>query len=344
MMVTSRRSVLVGGSVALAHMAASPLMAQGEVDVAALAALRPGMPAAALQAAYGASWRPPAAHQQGMVDVIENSHHFRARLDVNGVIGEVAYRRQFDPARTIERLHMGMTLEAARLARPGLVLSVLHGGPPTQYGTETLAEGSRLYVEFRFGRLQAIAIVRPGTVYDPKRPVPYPVAEGPPGHPFRDPNFKLVVLSALLTAKAMDIGTPEDLAAHVTGRPFEANRDGYDLLRPAYEYLIRYPLTQAQLDQVTDLTIDGGNAIYRYAYYFWGGHPGYFDVTSIAGIEACANIERFDVIAMANRLDLAPLLGLSRLKLASIDQDDGPFAAGNAAVKAQLRARGVRVG
>ncbi|MFI4994309.1 MAG: hypothetical protein ACHQAQ_00810 [Hyphomicrobiales bacterium] len=58
-------------------------MAKGAdgVDIDALAAIRPGANRVVLEAAFGRLWRPPAPHAQGWVDVIENSHHFKARLD-----------------------------------------------------------------------------------------------------------------------------------------------------------------------------------------------------------------------------------------------------------------------
>src|SRR3712207_6169823 len=68
------------------------------VDLKALAKVRPGMPASALQAAFGARWRTLEPHKGGEVDRLETSHHFKARVDVNGKVGEVVFSEGFSPS------------------------------------------------------------------------------------------------------------------------------------------------------------------------------------------------------------------------------------------------------
>ena len=78
-----------------------------DVDLEALARLRPGAPAAALQPALGRHWRAPAPHKSGLVDIVENSHGFIARLDIDGIVREVIYSWRFDGRPFIDSLPLG---------------------------------------------------------------------------------------------------------------------------------------------------------------------------------------------------------------------------------------------
>lgn len=61
------------------------------------------------------------------------------------------------------------------------------------------------------------------------------------------------------------------------------------LIPEALDYLTRYPLSDEQLGAVERIEFDGGAAIYPFAWYFWGGKEGVFDIKDIS------MMRRFDV-------------------------------------------------
>ena len=147
----------------------------------------------------------------------------------------------------------------------------------------------------------------------------FPPPSGPPGAPFADPNLKLAVLSNLLDLGAISLGWEEDLAAHVLGRRVDLEDEGWELIPEALDYLWRYPLTPALLAQVRALELDGGNAIYPYAHFFWGGDTEDFDVTTLKGLDYCPNITRVELVSMmAAPADLRHLAGLRHLESVSL--------------------------
>jgi uncharacterized protein DUF6892 len=124
---------------------------------------------------------------------------------------------------------------------------------------------------------------RPDAVYE--RKISYPSPAGKSGAPFADPNLKLVVLSSLIDAGTIHLRPRQKLATHILGPGYDEDQDGYSLLKPVYDYLVRYPLTSNHLAAVTSIEFDGGSAIYPYAFPFWDGEDGEFDVADLAGIE-----------------------------------------------------------
>jgi hypothetical protein len=282
------------------------------VDFSALAALRPGAEWHALAEAIGSRWRPPAPHEQGQVKAIVNTFGFEARLDVSGHVAGLTFRRPFPDTVPIAGVRLGMSPLQAMAALPALTFSMRMQGYPASLYVAELSDHYRLVAEFHNETLYQVGFFVPDAVFPPKQPMVYPAA-GAPGAPFRDPNFKLAVLSALLEADALDLATPKDMAAFVLGRPADLEREGYHLIRAAYDYLVRYPLTEADLDRVEAITLDGGEAIYRYCFYFWSGETGEFEIGSIEGIARCRNLRRLTCIAMADRIDANHLAGLSNL-------------------------------
>ncbi|MBV9703377.1 MAG: hypothetical protein JO163_11660, partial [Methylobacteriaceae bacterium] len=159
------------------------------------------------------------------------------------------------------------------------------------------------------------------TVSRAAAPPSYPHAEDEPGRPFKDPNLKLVVLDAMREAKLIDLGSPKQLAEHVLGKPVDLTREGHRLIRPVYDYLARYPVTQRELDAVEQLVFDGGDAIYPYIYFFWDGTTSDFDVVSLEGIESLRNLRRFNSIALLRDTDLSRLARLSKLEAVDLSLD-----------------------
>lgn len=311
---------LRGLCVATAFLAGKRSAAQDDGIDAALGALRPGMPAEAVETAMGPLWRAPAPHKGGEIDILENSHGFTVRLDRNGVIGRLGFGWRFKGA--VDGLRIGMSISEARKTAPDLsafTASKVMGNE--QSARRDLPGGARMILRFSSEKLNGISILTPDAEYDEPYAPDYPAPEGAPGAPFADANLKLVVLSALLWDKAIDLGTPEELASHALGRAFDLYEEGDDPVPEAMEYLARYPLTEDLLGEVRALTFDGGEEIYRYVWYFWSGETEMFDVSSLEGLARCRNLERIEVISMLERFDIAALRGLDKLEKVSISTE-----------------------
>lgn len=121
-------------------------------------------------------------------------------------------------------------------------------------------------------------------------------------------------MNDLLDRHIIDLGTRRELAEFVLKRPFDVDREGYSLLRPVYDYLVRFPLTKTHLDAVEMIVFDGGNLIYSYIWPFWDGESTEFDVQHIEGIELCQNVREIHAISMFNDTVLTRLLQLPNLK------------------------------
>ncbi|EGL65520.1 hypothetical protein AGRO_1904 [Agrobacterium sp. ATCC 31749] len=285
-------------------------------DVGALAALRPGMPVTAVEKAMGSSWRAPAPHKGGLVDVLENTYGVTVRLDRNGLIGRIDFNSRFK--QTIGGVPMGIKLTDLRHTVPDMQIgeeSKLRKN--SRFGTMRLAEGE-LTARITYDTVYEIVISNPDAEYVEPTAPPYPAASGAPGAPFSDPNLKLAVMSALLRFKMLDLGTPEQLATHVLGRPVDLEQDGYELIPQALDYLVRYPLTAEQLAAVDWIQFDGGEEIYPYAWYFWSGEEGIFDIRNTSDIHLCVNLRGISVISMIDRFDLRTLVSLQKLEWISI--------------------------
>jgi hypothetical protein len=124
-----------------------------------------------------------------------------------------------------------------------------------------------------------------------------------------NPNLKLAVLDVLHSSGVINLGEPAELAQFVMGAPFDLEKNGYDLLVPAYDFLSKIPLTAAQLDTVISLNFDGGNEIYRYAYYHWGGETDDFEVHSFDGIAALGSLTAISIEGCCRVRDLSQLIG-----------------------------------
>lgn len=284
------------------------------VNFTALAALRPGDERDSLRGALGARWREPAPHQEGLVTALSKQQGFEARIDHDGRIGAVRYRVPFPTTEAIFGLRIGMPVAEAQALMPQLALTFRTPAYDAMHFAADVSPETKLTLEFRWQELYEISLRNPAAVYPDKQPMTYPAPAGAPGAPFSDPNFKLAVMSSLLESGVLDLAEPADLAAWVLNREIDLEEDGYDLIREAYDYLVRYPLTDADLAQVETVIFDGGNEIYRYCYYFWDGEGDEFDISSTAGISLCPNLRQLTSIAMIERLDVADLVGLHKLE------------------------------
>src|SRR6266481_65899 len=292
------------------------------IDLAALAKLRPGMPVSALRSALGNHWVPLRNKDAGYFWGCILNIPFNARVDVNGIIGQIGIERRFPPWLEVERLRVGMALSEAKRAQPGLRLIKMfeeERGIAT-FGA-TLADGIELAVRFQNHELLWLTLTRPGLSYpDPKQWTRAPAGKYPapgavPGAPFADPNFKLIVLDALREAGVIDLGSPRELTAHVLGRYADATKEDRGLVR---DYLMRFPLTDKHLATVETLIFEGSLSIYDYAGLAFNFEGSDADVKSLEGIERLGNLRRFCHSSMLAELDLSRLAGLDRLESVSL--------------------------
>ncbi|MFN7093159.1 MAG: DUF6892 domain-containing protein [Allorhizobium sp.] len=356
-----KREFLIGGAVlAISAILGDQGMAASNdpADVEALAALRPGMPISAVQKAMGSVWRAPAPHQGGFIDILERTVGVIVRIDREGLIGEIEFNSRF--MHTVAGVPMGIPLADLTAVVPDINIgeeSKLTRG--ARFATKRLPEGL-LTAHITFDTVYGISIANPEAQYIEPTAPPYPAASGTAGAPFSDVNLKLAVMSALLDAKLLDLGTPEQLAIHVLGRPVDLEEEGYDLIPEALDYLARYPLTDELLTSVEQMEFDGGATIYPFAWYFWTGEEGAFDIMDLSGIRFCPNLKSLSVISMIDKVDIRALLPLNRLERVSINvpsenleallnlpslKEAGRFArnASAAPVLEKLKQRGVQV-
>ncbi|WP_244471314.1 DUF7256 domain-containing protein [Rhizobium ecuadorense] len=311
-----KRDLMVGvAAVALASIPGGRVMAASNdsVDIAALAALRPGMPMARVEAAMGAAWKPLAPHKGGKIDLLENSHGFVAWIDRDGLIGMLDYNNRF--LHPVGDIAMGMKIEQVRSAMPSLEigddLPMMRG---VRLGVRRFPEGYTMRVSLTLETVNEIGFSNPAAEYPEPTEPSYPAAVSVAGAPFADPNLKLVVLSSLLDAKHIDLGTPGQLAAHVLGRAVDLEDEGYEIIPQARDYLERYPLTDDLLATVEEIEFDGGGTVYEYAWYFWDGEDDVFDVKDLSGIELCRNLKRFSAISMIGNVDVRTLVSFPKLE------------------------------
>ena len=290
------------------------------VDFNALANLRPGEGKEMLARALGSRWREPAPHQQGLVKSMARVHGFRAHVDTTDHVGEIYFHEPFPETIEIAGLRIGMPLAEVLAKRPELKNPMRLPAYETVLYSAEASSHYRLQLEFRWGKLYQIGFRNPQAVYPPKQPMVYPPAADAPCSPFADPNFKLTVLSSLLEHDNLDLAGYEDLASFVLKRPVDLEKEGYALIREAYDYLARYPLTDADLALVETLVFDGGNDIYPYCYRFWDGETKEFDVRSIEGIARCVNLRSIICIAIIEKLDIAQLVSLAKLEEIKLPQ------------------------
>jgi hypothetical protein len=291
--------------------------------VRALAGVRPGLSANSLRSLIGSRWREPLPHEQGQVLCLRHSYAFVAQIDVDGNVGRAEFGTTWsDPpfAAGIEvvGLHQGMSPADAKRVYPQLdIRPGVH--PMPTFGLLRFDDHANLRLQFLFDKLRVIEIFDTKALYQPKLSTPYPAAANPPGHPFVDPNFKLVVMSDLIDRNIITLGTTAELASFVLKRPFDREQEGYSLNRPVYDYLLRYPLGQDHLDKVETIDFGGGLSIYPHIWPFYDGETDDFSVQSIEGIALCRHVTTVCDLPIAGgdflRAPLRELPKLARLML-----------------------------
>ncbi|MEN3148867.1 hypothetical protein ABCW43_16305 [Neorhizobium sp. IRAMC:178] len=208
-----------------------------------------------------------------------------------------------------------MKIDQVRAAMPSLEigddLAMMRG---VRMGVRLFPEGYTLRVRLTLETVNEISFSNPAAEYPEPTEPPYPAAAGKAGAPFADPNLKLVVLSSLLDAKQIDLGSPEQVATHVLGRAVDLEDEGYEIIPEALDYLVRYPLTDELLASVEEIEFDGGGTVYEYAWYFWDGEDNVFDVKDLSGLELCTNLKSFSAISMIGKIDVRVLAQFQKLE------------------------------
>jgi len=275
------------------------------------------MPLKALVDAYGKNWARMAPSDTFFLG---EPMGFAARIDINGILGSVTFTKSFPLDVVLGGIKRGMSLDEALTARPDLIDAGVAPGTGSvviRLFRLTLPDGLQLELRVVNEAVVAMALSQPDAVYERTRT--YPTPAGKPGAPFADPNLKLIVLSALNDSGAIHLGPRKELAQHILGPGYDEDQDGYDLLRPVYDWLVRFPLTANHLAAVTSIDFDGGNEIYPYAFPFWSGEDGEFDVNSLEGINRLFNLKSIEITALLNDYDLQHLAGLKNLEHLGLD-------------------------
>lgn len=147
----------------------------------------------------------------------------------------------------------------------------------------------------------------------------YPAATTSPGYPFVDPNLKLAVMESLMSERLLDLGDREDFYRFIRKQYPHASKDNLAFSQAAYEYLSCYPLTDEQLEKVTNIYLDGAFDIYFYVDKFYSGETDEFFVKSLSGIHFCSEATSFACQLAVENLDLSPLGQLGKLENISLD-------------------------
>ncbi len=144
-----------------------------DVDLLALAAIRPGDRKEKLAAAVGARWLEPQPAIAGKVHYLEQDFGFTARLDRDDRVGEVSFKHNFDSTIPIDGLRVGMPEEDIAAALPALKLTELSQAVD-RFGVLALDGDAMLNVHVSHGRIMGIRIASESAVYPGKGPPPLP--------------------------------------------------------------------------------------------------------------------------------------------------------------------------
>jgi hypothetical protein len=292
--------------------AGAKAMAEGKADRQALAQLRPGAALADVASAFGDRWAAPLPHREGHVLTRDATDGVVVRITSDGKLGSIRFNWRFGDAIPVLGLAMSARGKAVKARFPSVDLAPL---PFSPFSYSTISEAPGLEVSLELGTtaegeryLRALTLSDAKAVYPAKQSVVYADPQGEPGAPFKDVNFKLAVLSELISKGDLDLSDPQDLYDHVLGRRFDLEAEGYQPVSAARDYLARYPLTPDLLDKVKTLELDGGADIYPYIEYFWDGESEAYTITSFAGVEHLRNLGSIRIISMVDpATDLSPI-------------------------------------
>ncbi|MGN5652117.1 DUF6892 domain-containing protein [Bacillus sp. Brlt_9] len=121
---------------------------------------------------------------------------------------------------------------------------------------------------------------------------------------FKDFNFKLVVIEALLDKDPLFLKELTGLIDRYTN-DFEWY-SGAGLIVEIREYLEELTLEINDLEKIESLCFDGGNEVYHILKPDWDGEDNLFDVTSVEGFQILKNLKTVEYISMCYPKVLEP--------------------------------------
>ena len=114
---------------------------------------------------------------------------------------------------------------------------------------------------------------------------------------FADFGFKLVVINALLGKETSFSAELEKMKETYVDT---YDGDGYECIPEMVAYFENLTLTEEDLEQVTELSFDGGEEIYFLLMIYWDGESDEFDIKSVEGFEKLPNLKKVEYIAMCD--------------------------------------------
>lgn len=121
---------------------------------------------------------------------------------------------------------------------------------------------------------------------------------------FKDFNFKLVVIEALLDKEPLFLKELTVLKDKYTNSFVWYSGDGP--IVEIKEYLEELTLRISDLEKIEYLCFDGGNEIYHILKPDWDGEGSLFDVASVDGFQNLKNLKTVDYISMCSPKVLEP--------------------------------------
>lgn len=115
---------------------------------------------------------------------------------------------------------------------------------------------------------------------------------------FADFGFKLVVINALLDKET---SFSEELKKMKETYVDTYDGDGFTCIPEMAAYFENLVLTEKDLEQVTELSFDGGEDIYFLLMTDWDGESDEFDVKSVEGFEKLPHLKKVNYIAMCDK-------------------------------------------
>lgn len=121
---------------------------------------------------------------------------------------------------------------------------------------------------------------------------------------FKDFNFKLVVIEALLDKEPLFLKELTVLKDKYTNSFAWYSGDGP--IVEIKEYLEELTLRTSDLEKIDYLCFDGGNEIYSILKPDWDGEDSLFDVAFVGGFRNLKNLKTVDYISMCDPKVLEP--------------------------------------
>lgn len=161
------------------------------------------------------------------------------------------------------------------------------------------------------------------------------VVLSPLNGPFADFNFKLAIIN-VLHEKGYYVKEVQRIKQNA------GFNDPNVPIQDVATYYRQLEIPQKYLNEITHLSLDGGDCVYQYITTEWDGEDDQFDIGSIEGAERLVNLKKFDPIAMVqqNSLDFSPFLKCANLEYVAMNNYASATPA-NDLVREKLKEKGV---